>query len=170
MSREGLSPRPGSSVTDRRARGQDPGRGRGPYHKRRYTERDLRSLDAQIRAIVQRYRKLPPPQRLLVESPNWGTRVLTIENLPDWIAVVPAHVTVPEQLRNPDPAIAALKEADHLATSGQPRSRALRLLQALATAATGRGYTVTAAAAAKDQYGRPVRDPVHLRFRCGATT
>jgi hypothetical protein len=125
------------------------------------TERDLRSLDAQIRAI-QRYRKLPSPQRLLVASPKWGTRVLTIEDLPDWIAAVPPHVPVPEQLRKPHPAIAALKESDHLAISGQSRARALRLLQALATAATGRGYTVTAATPAKDQYGRPARDPVHL--------
>lgn len=128
------------------------------------TERDLRSLDAQIRAI-QRYRKLPAPQRLLVESPKWGTRVLTIEDLPHWIVAVPPHVSVPEQLRKPHPGIAALKEADHLAISGKPRARALRLLQALAAEATGRGYTVTAAAPAKDQYGRPVRDPVHLRFR-----
>ena len=127
------------------------------------TDRDLRRLDAQVRAIV-RYRKLPPPQRLLVERPNSGTRILTIDALPDWITAVPAHVPVPEQLKNPSPAVAALKEADHLAISGQPRSRALRLLQALAAAATGRGYTVTTAAAAKDQYGRPVRDPVHLHF------
>jgi hypothetical protein len=127
------------------------------------TDRDLRRLDAQIRAIV-RYRKLPPPQRLLVERPNWGTRILTIDALPDWITAVPVHVPIPEQLRNPSPAVAALKEADHLAISGQPRSRALRLLQGLAAAATGRDYTVTAVAGAKDQYGRPVRDPVHLRF------
>lgn len=127
-------------------------------------ERNLRRLDAQILAI-HRYRKLPPPRRLLVERPDWGTRILTIATLPDWIGAVPSHVPVPGQLRNPAPAIASLREAGHLAVAGQARARALRLLQALAAAASQRGYTVTAVAPAKDEYGRPARDPAHLLFR-----
>lgn len=158
-----LSPQAGCRVTDRRARGQNPGRGRNPHRQ----DRQHGPGPAPPRCPGSRHRPLPqaaPSAKTPRRAAERGTRILTIDALPDWITAVPAHVPVPERLRNPSPAVAALKEADHLAISGQPRSRALRLLQALAAAATGRGYTVTAAAAAKDQYGRAVRDPVHLRF------
>ena len=115
--------------------------------------RKLNRLDAQIRAI-RRFGKLPSDLLLRVESPRWSTRVLTIESLPGWISGTPRPVQVPAQLRNPHPAVAALRDADHLPVDGSPRTRTLRLLQALAAAATAQGYRVTAAASAKDLHGR----------------
>ena len=121
--------------------------------------RKLNRLDAQIRAI-RRFGKLPSDLLLRVESPRWGTRVLTIESLPGWISGTPRPVQVPAQLRNPHPAVAALRDADHLPVDGPPRTRTLRLLQALAAAATAQGYRVTAAASAKDLHGRTERAPL----------
>jgi hypothetical protein len=123
----------------------------------------LNRLDAQIRAI-RRFGKLPSGLLLRVESPRWGKRVLTIESLPDRISGTPHPIQVPAQLRIPHPAVAALRDADHLAVQGPPRTRALRLLQALAAAATAQGYRVTAAASAKDPHRLAERAPAHLRF------
>lgn len=68
------------------------------------------------------------------------------------------------QLRNPSPPVAAFRDAGHVPVVGPSRTRALRLLQALVTAATERGYTVTAPSAASDRHGRREGNPVHLRF------
>src|SRR5207253_8807561 len=60
----------------------------------------------------RRFGKLPAGLLLRAESPRWGTRVLTIESLPGWIGGKPCPVQVPAQLRNPHPAVAALRDAD----------------------------------------------------------
>jgi hypothetical protein len=128
------------------------------------TEQDRVRLDAQIRAI-RRFRKLPLGQQLIVDKPNWSKRVLTITALPGWMTAAPVPVPVPAQLRNPHPAVDTLRDSDRLlGVSGPSRARALRLLQALAAAATARGHTVTAPTAREDQYGNRERHPVHLRF------
>jgi len=51
-----------------------------------------------------------------------------------------------------------------LGVNGSARTRALKLLQALAAAATARGHTVTAPVARHDRYGNPERRPDDLRF------
>jgi hypothetical protein len=127
------------------------------------TDSERTSLDTQIRAI-RRFGKLPPGLQLLVEQPSWSQRVLTIAPLPGWMAAEPALVPVPAQLRNPHPAVAALRDSDRFRVTGPPRSRALRLLQALAAVAAGRGHAVFFPHSRADQYGPQERDPCHLRF------
>lgn len=106
------------------------------------TDSERTSLDAQVRAI-RRFGKLQPGLQLLVERPSWSKRVLTIAPLPAWMTAEPTPVPVPAQLRNPHPAVASLRDSDRFPVTGQPRSRALRLLQALAAAAADRGYAVS---------------------------
>jgi hypothetical protein len=128
------------------------------------TDSERTSLDAQIRAI-RRFGKLPPDLQLLVERPSWSKRVLTITPLPGWMTAELALVPVPAHLRNQHPAVAALRDSDRFPVTGPPRSRALRLLQALAVAAVGRGYAVFFPHPRADQHGYQERDPCHLRFR-----
>jgi len=125
------------------------------------SEQERANLDAQVRAI-RRFGKLPPGLHLLVKQPSWSKRVLTIVPLPEWMSAEP--VPVPAQLRNPHPAVAALRDSDRLPVSGPPRNRALRLLQALATAAAERSYGVTFPHSRRDPYGYQERDLDHLRF------
>jgi hypothetical protein len=128
-----------------------------------HDHRKLNRLDAQIRA-VRSFSKLPLGLMLHVESPRWGIRVLTIEPLPDWIRSTSQPIHVAVHLRDPHPAVATLRDADHLPVAGPPRARALRLLQALTTAAAAQGYTVTASVSAKDRHGQTGRDPAYLCF------
>lgn len=128
------------------------------------TEQERLRLDGQLRAI-RRFRKLPAGQQLIVDKPNWHKRVLTIAPLPGWMTAAPVPVPVPAQLRNPHPAVAALRDSNQLLqVSGPARTRALRLLQALAAAAASRGHTVAAPTARQDRDGYRDRDRGHLIF------
>ena len=127
------------------------------------TDSERASLDAQVRAI-RRFGKLPPGLQLLVERPSWSKRVLTIAPLPGWMTAELVPVPVPAQLRNLHPAVAALRDSDRFPVTGGPRSRALRLLQALAAAAAGLGYAVSFPHPRADQHGYQKRDRCHLRI------
>ena len=127
------------------------------------TDSDRTSVDAQVRAI-RRFGKLPQGLQLLVERPSWSKRVLTIAPLPGWMTAEPARVPVSAQLRNPHPAVAALRDSDRFPVTGSPRSRALRLLQALTAVAADRGHAVSFPRSRADQHGYQERDPCHLRF------
>ena len=151
-----------SRITGRAADLRDQ-RGRGSLTVESASEQEHANLDAQVRAI-RRFGKLPPGLQLLVKQPSWSKRVLTIVPLPDWMSAEPVPVPVPPQLRNPHPAVAALRDSDRLPVSGPPRNRALRLLQALATAAAERSYGVTFPHSRSDPYGYQERDLDHLRF------
>ena len=127
------------------------------------TDSERASLDTQIRAI-RRFGKLPLGLQLLVERPSWSKRVLTIAPLPGWMTAEPVLVPVPARLRNPHPAVAALRDSDRFPVTGPPRNRALRLLQALAAVAAGRGYAVSFPHARLGQHDYQDRDPCQLRF------
>lgn len=128
------------------------------------SEQERARLDARIRSI-RRFGKLPPGTQLVVEHLNWSKRILKIEPLPDWMTAVLEPIPVPAQLRNPHPAVATLRSTDGLLpVTGPPRTRALRLLQALVTAVTARGHTVSAGTERTDHYGPRERRPIHLRF------
>lgn len=73
------------------------------------TEQERIRVDAQVRAI-RRFGKLPPGLQLIVDQPNWRKRVLTIAPVPAWMAATPVPLTAPAQLRNPHPAVAALRD------------------------------------------------------------
>lgn len=120
-------------------------------------------LDAQVRAI-RRFGKLPPGLQLLVEEPGWSKRVLTIAPLPGWMTAEHVLVPVVAQLRNPHPAVVTLRDSDRFPVTGPPRTRALRLLQALAAVAAERGYDVTFPHSGGDSHGCQGRDPDQLRF------
>jgi hypothetical protein len=127
-------------------------------------ERKLTRVDAQVLAIL-RFRKLPLGQILRVETPNWRKRVVTIEPQPDWISDGASSIPVPAQVRNPHPAVATLRDTDGLlAVSRSSRTRAVRILQALVTAATAHGYTVSSPSRAAGRYGREQSDPAQIRF------
>ncbi|MFT7840698.1 hypothetical protein Q5530_31535 [Saccharothrix sp. BKS2] len=120
-------------------------------------EGDDRSFTAKANAIRRGYR-LPAGKQLLVRHNGWKHRILSIVDLPDWMAPPVAPVQVPERLRNPHPAIVALRDSERaLPVVGLARARALRLLHALAATAQERGHKVKAVT--DDGYRR--RDDVH---------
>lgn len=84
----------------------------------------------------------------LIPLPEWRTRTLT-----------PVHV--PRSLRNPMDIIEQLQESEHFPVQGTPRTRALRLVEALVGAARERGMTVSVRQYSRhqDRYGRHFDTP-----------
>jgi hypothetical protein len=95
-------------------------------------------------ASAVRHRKVPPRKVLKVEG-TWSKVVLVLGDAPAWMQTEEPQVQVPQQLRHPHPVIPALRDDSRtLPFSAPTRQRALRLLQALAAAATDRGHQVRA--------------------------
>jgi len=68
----------------------------------------------------------------------------------------PRAVPVPEHLRNPHRVVAALRDGKRqIATPASLRKRALRIIQALATAAEGLGWTVQPVEESRTTWGHP---------------
>lgn len=68
---------------------------------------------------------------------------VTVYLEPDFTALTPMRTcTVPGQLRDPHPAVAAFRDKKDLVSKGEV-GRAARILQALVTAATAVGWKVT---------------------------
>ena len=88
---------------------------------------------------------------------GWGKAVVTLTDAPDWMTADQEPVEIAETLRRPHPAIARLREdRDRLGLRPALRARALRVLDALAKAAEGRGFCVLSAPNGNDyaSYGR----------------
>ncbi len=84
----------------------------------------------------------------LVPLPEWRTRTLTL-------------VHVPRSLRNPTDIVERLQDSEHFPVQGTPRTRALRLAEALVRTARERGVTVNVCQYSRhqDRYGRPFDTP-----------
>lgn len=71
--------------------------------------------------------------------------MIRLEDPPDWVAVDLDPIPIAEQLRRPHPAVKSLRDDRHrLPMRGQTRTRALRILDAIAKAASTRGHVVDA--------------------------
>lgn len=98
-----------------------------------------------LAASATRYGKVPDGKLLKVEhGQTWTSRVIRLVDKPDWMTVVLDPIPVSDQLRNPHPVVKAMRDdKDRLKMKSETRGRALRILDALAKAATERGYKVT---------------------------
>ncbi len=93
----------------------------------------------------------------LVPLPEWRTRTLT-------------PIPVPQHLRNPTDIVEHLQQSEHFPVQGTPRTRALRLVDALVRAAREGEMTVKARQYSRHQdgYGRPFgtpKDVIEFRMR-----
>lgn len=96
-----------------------------------------------------RHTKVPDGKLLeVVSGGRWEDQIVRLVDKPAWMTAVLNPIVVTEQLRNPHPVIKALRDdKDRLGMKQQVRSRALRILDALAKEATRRGHTVRHAVA-----------------------
>jgi hypothetical protein len=113
-------------------------------------ERDEQAAVTPLVGQAVRRGKVPTGMRLTTTY-DQGRMLLRLEPLPDWISDGTAPIAVPDDLRGAHPAIRDLRSSG-IGIDGQARHRALRLLQALAKAATQRGHTV-ASNVAVDRHG-----------------
>ncbi|MBA8926796.1 hypothetical protein BC739_004002 [Kutzneria viridogrisea] len=95
------------------------------------------------------HRKTPPGTRLVhdvvYDGDSWTSKrydVLTLEEGPAGTDAPLLPVPVPEEISRYHPAVSALRKSTHVAST-QARTRALRILHALAVESERRGYTVT---------------------------
>jgi hypothetical protein len=103
-----------------------------------------RSYWENLVASATRHGKVAAGKVLTVQG-TWDHVVLVLADKPAWMQADEPEVDVPDQLRRPHPVVAALRDdARALPFSKPTRQRALRLLQAIAAAATSRGHTVRA--------------------------
>jgi len=100
---------------------------------------------------ANRYRKTPPGTRLVhhvvYDSERWTAKRQHVVQLAEGPAGTGAPllpVPVPDEVSRYHPAVAALRKTTRIAITAEARSRALRILHAVAVASERRGYTVTA--------------------------
>lgn len=93
-----------------------------------------------------RFNKVPEGKLLKIARGNsWSERTIWLEDPPGWMPLELVPIPVAEALRNPHPAVKALRDGkDRLPMKREVRARALRILDAIAKTATARGYTVKA--------------------------
>lgn len=97
-------------------------------------------------ASATRYGKVPDGKVLqIVSGRRWGEKTLRLVDQPAWMTLELAPIPVGDRLLKPHPAVVTLRaDRDHRLRFKRPiRQRALLILDALAKAATERGYTVT---------------------------
>lgn len=99
-----------------------------------------------LASSANRYRKAPGGKVLKVErGRTWAERIIRLEDPPDWMTADLGPVPIAERLLRPHPTVKALRGDRHrFAMTGETRARALRILDAIAKAATARGYVVDA--------------------------
>ena len=102
-----------------------------------------------LAAAATRHGKVPAGKILRVAGGrDWSERIIRLVAPPTWITVELQQIPLAESLRGPHPVVKALRDdQDRLPMSRPVRARALRILDAIAKAAVGRGYTVTASKA-----------------------
>lgn len=97
--------------------------------------------------IAKRYNKIPKGMRITTED-HWedGNWMLTValEPLPAWQTRVLPSVTVPTDLDNASPVTLAFKDSGTFPVKGEPRERALLIIEALVTEADARGMKTKA--------------------------
>jgi hypothetical protein len=97
-----------------------------------------------LASSATRHKKVPEGKLLqVVRGATWGERVIRLEDPPEWMSATLQPVPVAEQLRAPHPSVKALRDNSGRLRMKQPtRTRALRVLDALAKACLQRGYVV----------------------------
>lgn len=108
-----------------------------------------RRLDELVRN-ANRYGKAPPGMRLVhnvvYDGEGWtGTRydvVMLVEG-PAGTDAPLLPVPLPREISRYHPAVSALRKSNRVAITGEARTRALRILHALAVESERRGYTIT---------------------------
>ncbi|KRF44607.1 hypothetical protein ASH01_11485 [Terrabacter sp. Soil811] len=92
-----------------------------------------------------RYNKVPDGKLLKIrQGRTWAERVITLEDPPAWMSAELDPVPVMDLLRSPHPVVKALRDdRSRLALRRETRARALRILDAIAKAATARGHQVS---------------------------
>jgi hypothetical protein len=100
----------------------------------------------------------------VINGRRWADQIVRLVDPPGWMTAVLDPIMVSDHLRNPHPVVKALREdKDRLNMKPPVRSRALRILDALAKAAVRHGHTMNPAEA---QHG--YRFPKgHLRIGIG---
>lgn len=101
----------------------------------------------QLAGVAKRFGRIPDGMQLSFDRAREnGTTMLqiTLEPVPAWQTAVLAPIPVRTRLQDPSDVVQEFAESETFPVNGQPRKRALRLLDALVTAARDRGMVVTA--------------------------
>lgn len=96
----------------------------------------------QLAGAAKRFGRVPDGMQISVSWGRNGQSTVTLESLPAWQTAVLEPVTVPKRLRDPSDIVIAMSESGTFQVTGEPRKRALRLVEALVVTARERGMTV----------------------------
>ena len=98
-----------------------------------------------LASFAKRSGKIPEGMQITVER-SWGQSgaAVRLEPLPAWQLKKLKPIPVSAQLRNPNDMTTLLKNSDAFQVKGEPKHRALLLIEALVTEARRRGVTVEA--------------------------
>lgn len=98
-----------------------------------------------LASFAKRSGKIPEGMQITVER-SWGQSgaAVRLEPLPAWQLKKLKPIPVSAQLRNPNDVTTLLKNSDAFQVKGEPKHRALLLIEALVTEARRRGVTVEA--------------------------
>lgn len=109
-----------------------------------------------LAASATQYHKVPAGKILRVgHGANWRERVLRLEDQPAWMRSELGTVPIADDLRQPHPVVRALRDdRQRLRMKGETRTRALRILDAIAKACQARAYPISAPTAGRG-YGDP---------------
>ena len=126
----------------------------------------------QLAGAAKRFGRVPNGMRLSFNRERTdGAMMLRmkLEPQPAWQTAVLSPVPVSRQLRDPSDVVSEFVDSETFAVTGEPRKRALRLLDALVTGARERDMTVTALPdrpVRRDGYASsgPRRDEVQFRL------
>jgi hypothetical protein len=122
----------------------------------------------QLAGAAKRFGRIPDGMCIAFHySRRDGTMEVALEDLPAWMTTVLDPVPVAQRLYDPSDVVRDLADSETFPVTGEPRQRALRLLEALVTAARQCGMTVTAQrgrAIGGYGYGRdvPRRDEIKI--------
>ena len=106
-----------------------------------------RSEEASYRrlaSLAKRRGLIPEGMQITVAWASRDQLSVTLEPLPEWQTRVVDPIPVPSRLHDPSDVVTALSESETFQVDGGPRKRALRLAEALTTAARERGMIVKA--------------------------
>lgn len=99
-----------------------------------------------LAASAAQFHKVPPGKFLKVGRGQDSTeRLLRLEDQSAWMSDELGAVRVADELRQPHPVVRALRDdRQRLRMKGETRTRALRILDAIAKACQARGYAISA--------------------------
>lgn len=96
-------------------------------------------------AAAEREGRIPHGMQIMIRhGEDNETVIVALEPLPAWRTAVLEPITVPTHLRDPTEVTAKLSQSTTFEVHGPPRDRALRLVEALVTAARAREWKVSA--------------------------